>query len=241
MSLTGTPVIYGIKPHEDSTDQKHPLGSTGVTDDGRTYRYAQAAGTALNPGQIQVASDIETQHEDLAVNTFSVGDKTITVTLGSTAIVGNEYQEGFVFIINDTGEGIAYAIANAPVSDASADVIITLDEPIAVAAVAATTVTLYRNRYRDIVVSDTNQTDLVVGVPNVTIAADSYGWIQTGGPCSILVDSNDTTAGQPITNGNAVAGAVETRNGATEQYLGMQPVGANSDAGEYGVYELDIV
>ena len=239
--LEGIPQVYGIHPHEDSSDQKHPLGTIGYAADGRKYRYAQAAGTALTAGNLGVAPDISTNHEDLAVNTFSVGDFRITVTLGGTAITGNEYDEGFVSVIDETGQGIMYKIANIPTSSAgSEDIIITLAEPIRVAAAAATTVTLYRNKYRDVVESDTNQTDLVVGVPNVEIAIDFYGWLQVGGPCSILVDSNDTTAGQPITNGNAVAGAVETRNAATEQYLGMQPVGNNSDAGEYGIYELAI-
>lgn len=239
MSLTGTPVIYGIVPHEDSTDQKHPLGSKGVTDDGRTYRYSQAAGTALAPGKLVVAPDITTNHEGIAVNKFAIGDRTITVSLAGTGISSNEYDEGFVFIIDDAGQGIMYAIKNIPDSDSgSEDIVITLAEPIRVAAVDNTTVTLYRNKYRDVVVSDTNQVDLPVGVPNVTITGDSYGWLQTGGPCSILVDSNDTTPGEQITNGNSDAGAVETRNTVAEPVVGIQPIGDNSDVGEYGIYEL---
>ena len=239
MSLTGTPVIYGIVPHEDSTDQKHPLGSKGVTDDGRTYRYIQAAGTALEPGLLVVAPDITADHEDRAVNTFAVGDFNITVSLGSTGISNNEYDEGFVSVIDETGQGIMYAIKNIPDSSSgSEDIIITLSEPIRVAAVANTTVTLYRNKYRDVVVSDTNQVDLPVGVPNVEILGDSYGWVQTGGPCTILVDTNDTTAGSQITNGNTEAGAVEVRNAVVEPLVGIQPIGSNSDAGEYGIFEL---
>lgn len=238
--LTGLPQIFGIKPHESSTEQKHPLGTKGVTSDGRTYRYAQAAGTALGPGLLAVAPDITADHEDLVVNTFAVGDKTITVTLASTAIVGNEYEEGFVNVTDAAGQGIMYRVKNVPTADASASVIIVLEEPIVVAAEAATTVTLYRNKFRDIVVSNGTQADLPVGVPNVTIAVDSYGWVQTGGPCSILVDSNDTTAGGPITIGDNGSGAVETLNAATEVLVGTQPVGANADTGEYGIYELQL-
>jgi len=242
MSLFGVPAIYGINPYSTDTRTvpEHNLGALGFTDDGRTYRYSQAAGTALVTANLQVAADIETQHEDLAVNTFAVGDKTITVTLGSTAITGNEYQEGFVNVIDQLGEGIMYGIKSAPATALSTDVIILLDHPIVVAAEATTTVTLVRNKYRDIVISDTTQADLPVGVTQVAWSANEFGFLQTGGFASILVDSNDTVAGQPITIGGAVNGAVETHNAATEVTVGMQPVGANSDAGEHGAYILTL-
>jgi len=240
MSLTSIPVIYGIVPHENSEDQKHQLGVKGVTSDGRIYRYAQNAGTKITLGKLAVAPDITALHEDRDVNTFAVGDTSITVTLGATAITGNEYEEGFVNITDETGQGIMYKIANCPATGASEDVVIRLAEPIRVAAVAATTVTLYRNKYRDIVVSDGNQIDMPVGVPNVDLPANYYGWIQTGGPCSILVDTNDTTATQGITIGDTEAGAVETRDAIAEPIVGIQPAGDNADAGEYGVYELTL-
>ena len=238
--MTGAPVIYGIIPHTDSTEQKHPLGTTGVTNDGRTYRYGQAASTKLVLGKMCIAPDITTHHEDIAVNTFAIGDKSITATLGATAITGNEYQEGFVNVTDGTGQGIMYKIKSCPATALSSDVIITLEEPIIVAAEAATTVTLYRNKYRDIIVSDGTQADLPVGVPNIDIAADSYGWFQVGGPCSVLVDANDTTVGTPITIGDGTAGGVETHNAATEVLVGIQPAGAGADVGEYGVFELTL-
>lgn len=238
MAMTGAPVIYGIIPHKDSTEQKHPVGTMGITNDGRTYRYAQAAGTALEPGQLCIAPDIEAQHEDRDVNTFAVGDKSITVSIGSTAITGNEYQEGFVNITDATGQGIMYKIKSCPATAINSDVIIELEEPIVVVAEANTTVTLYRNKHRDVVVSDGTQADLPVGVPNVEIAANAFGWLQIGGPCSILVDSNDTTAGTPITVGDGTSGAVETHNAATEVYVGIQPAGTGADTGEYGIFEL---
>ena len=238
--MTGAPVIYGIKPHEDSSEQKHPVGTMGVSNDGRTYRYCQAGGTALEPGTMCIAPDITTAHEDIAVNTFAVGDKSITATLGATAITGNEYQEGFVNVTDELGQGIMYKIKSCPATALSSDVVVLLEEPIVVAAHADTTVTLYRNKYRDVLVSDGTQADLPVGVPNVEIAANAYGWLQVGGPCSILVDANDTTVGKPVTIGDGTAGAVESRNAATETYVGNQPAGVGADAGEYGVFELTL-
>lgn len=236
--LEGLPLIYGIHPHEVSTDQKHQLGSKGISADGRVYRYAQNGDTEIGPGLLCVAPDITALHEDLAVNTFAVGDTSITVTVGATAIVAGEYEEGFVNITDDTGQGIMYAIANCPATAGTADIVVRLSEPIRVGAIAGTTVTLMRNKYRDLRVSDVNQTDMPVGVMNVTLPIDYYGWLQVKGPCSILVDSNDTTAGSYITNGDTEAGAVETRNATAEPIVGIQPIGNNADPGEYGSYEL---
>jgi len=239
MSFTGIPVIYGISPHETSATPLHQLGVKGVTSDGRKYRYAQAGGADLAPGLLTMATDVTTNHEDLAVNTFAVGDKQITVTVGATAITANEYEEGFVNITDEAGQGIMYKIAHCPATAGTADIVITLAEPIVVAAAAATTVTLYRNKYRDIIVTDGTITDLPVGVPNVTIAEDYYGWVQTGGPCSILVGAGDTTPGAEITIDDTTAGGVETR-ATTEICIGIQPAGVGADIGEYGVFELTL-
>ena len=238
--LSGQISVFGIKPHESGSTQLHNLGTIGTAPDGRIYRYANAGAVALGPGLLTIAVDITTNHEDLAVNTFSVGDKTITATLGATAITANEYDGGYVNVTDATGQGIMYQIESAPATDASGSVIITLKDPIVVAAEAATTVTLVRNKYKDIIVSDGTLADLPVGVPNVTIAANEFGWVQTKGMCSILVDGNDTTAGTPITIGDTASGAVETRNAATEVHVGTQPAGTGADTGEYGVFHLEL-
>ena len=237
--LTGVPVIYGINPHDTEAVPQHQLGSYGVTSDGRGYRYAQAGAAGCAAGALQMATDIETNHEDLAVNTFAVGDRTLTVTIGATAITVDEYEEGFVNITDGTGQGILYKIAHCPATAGSEDIVITLAEPIVVAAEAATTVTLVRNKYRDILPTDGTEGDLPVGVPNVAIAANYYGWVQTKGYCSILVGNGDTTPGGDITIDTTTAGGVETR-ATVERTVGVQPAGVGADVGEYGVFELTL-
>lgn len=239
--LTGVPVVYGIKPHEDTTTQLHPLGTLGFTNDGRAYRYSQAAGTALSPGQICIAADITSAHEDIAVNTFAIGDTSMTVTLGGTAVTANEYDEGFVNVTDANGQGIAYSIkAHQTSSAGSEDIVITLNDLIVIAAEASTTVTLVRNKYRDILVSSGSQTDLPTGVPNVTIAIDAFGWLQTGGLCSVLVGSNNTEVGTPVTFDASTSGGLEGRDAVAEPEIAVQPAGAGADVGEYGVFELTL-
>lgn len=238
--LSGPVQIFNINPLNTGTTQLHTLGTPGVTTDGRKYRYAEAGGTALVAGNLQMATDITTLHEDLAVNTFLAGDTTIDVTLGNTAIVANDYDGGYVFIIDETGQGIGYLIDSAPATSGNGTVTIQLKQAIVVGAVADTTVTLYRNKYKEIIVTDGDQANFPVGVPNVAFAANEFGWIQTGGLCSILVDTNDTVAGQPITIGDSENGAVEIHNAATEVIVGNQPTGAGADASEFGIYNLTL-
>ena len=240
MSLSGGATVFGIRPHASGSVPLHNLGTRGETPDGRIYRYANAGGTGLAAGGLCIAVDIEAQHEDLAVNTAAVGDKTLTVTLGSTAIAANEYDGGYVNVTDEDGQGIMYQIDSAPETALSNDVVIQLHDPIAVAFVANTTVTLFRNKYKDVIVSDGTQADLPVGVPNVIISANEFGWLQTGGPCSIEVDSNDTTVGAPITIGDNGSGAVETLNAATEVLVGIQPKGSGADTGEFGIFILQL-
>ena len=231
--LTGLPVVYAIKPHEQSSDQRHPLGTMGITNDGRTYRYANAGGVDLDPGKLTIAVDVTSTHEDIAVNTFLIGENTMTVTAGGT-VSANEYDEGFVNITSGTGQGIMYSIKSHTTSSGSGSVVLTLNDLIAVTAVAGTKVTLIHNKYKDIIVSDGTLADLATGVPNVTISADAFGWVQTGGLCAVLNDATTTVvAGQPVTIGDVTSGAVEDINAVTETQVGLVPAGAVGATTEY--------
>ena len=240
-SLSGLPVIYGIDPKSTETVPQHQLGSLGFTADGRKFRYTNAAGTAIAVGKLCIAVDITTNHEDLAVNTASVGDRTLDITLGGTAVAAGEYEEGFVIVTDGTAEGEVYAIKAAPAqSSGSGTFTPTLEEPIRVAFEAATTVTLVRNKYRDVIISNGTQADLPVGVTPTAVGADDFFWAQTGGWACILVDTSDTVVGQPITIGDNDNGAVTTHNAATEVLVGMQPAGVGADAGEHGAFWLTL-
>ena len=240
-SLQGSPVVYGIDTKSTEANPSHQLGTIGISADGRIFRYAQAAGSTIAVGKLCIAQDITSGHEDLAVNTASVGDTTLDITLGGTAVAASEYEEGYVVVTDAAGEGEVYKMKAAPAQSSSSGVFTpTLEEGIRVAFADATTVTLVRNKYRDIIISDGTQNDMPVGVTPTSLTANEFGWVQTGGFAAILVDTSDTVAGQPITIGDNDNGAVTTHNAATEVYVGSQPAGANADAGEHGTYWLTL-
>lgn len=239
--MNGNASVYGIKPHETGTTPLHQLGTKGISADGRVFRYTQAASTQVAAGKLTIAQDVTGDHEDLAVNTAAVGDTTLSVTLGSTAISGNEYDEGLVNVTDGTGEGFMYPIESAPATDASGTCVVQLAYPIHTAFAAATTVTLVRNKYRDIIISDGTQADLPVGVTTSVLGSDEYGWVQTGGYCSVVNDGSTTiVAGQPVTIGDATSGGVEVHNAATEVTVGFCPAGAVGATGEHVVVWLTL-
>lgn len=222
MKLTGELQIFAHDAHTISSTQEHELGIKARTADGRIYRYAKAGSTALAAGKITIAADVVGNHEDIAVNTFAIDDKEVTVTLGATLATENQYAGGYCIITDDTGEGIAYLISGHLAADASADLILTLDEPIKVAAVANTTVTLVANPYNAVIVSDGTISDVATGVPNVAVTASYYFWSQTGGVCTTLVDETTVpVGGQPVVIGDVTAGGVEVINAATEPIVGV--------------------
>jgi len=239
--LSGIPTVFGINPLDTSSTPKHDLGTYGYTADGRLFRYAKAGGTGLSQGQLQIMADLAGNHDDCATNTASKGDTTVTVTLGATAVVANEYDGGYMVVNDDTGEGTTYRIESVPASSGSEDVVVVLKDALWENFGAGTTVTLVRNPYYGILVSDGTQTDTALGVPIVDVTANYYCWIQTKGICSVLADTGaQPSGGSPITIGDTSTGGVEARNAAGEPYLGMGLKGITYTSGEYEPVLLQI-
>lgn len=227
-----------------SATPENILGSKVITNDGRIYRYVLNGATELAPGKLTIAPagfEAVDNHADLATNTAAIGDTTVTVTLGGTAVTANEYAGGQLVINDDTGEGISYGIDSHPAqSSTTGDVVITLSEPILVAFGAGTTATLVKNKFNGVVIATGGtQTSVPVGVPNVTIPADYYGWVQTGGTCAVLQSGTNTpTKGEPVTIGEATNGSVSGRDSIAEPEVGIGLDTATS--GEYNPVHLMI-
>ena len=235
--------IFASYPmQENSSTPNHPVGTKAVTPDGRIFRYAKAGAAALVAAQLQVAADITANHEDNVFQTAgAVGDKTVSITVGATAVVTNEYVGGYLCVQDDTGEGYNYLIERHDAKTAGAGTVTFDINPGLFAATAvATTVTLIRNPYSNVVVSDGTQTDVPIGVAVRAVTADYFCWLQTGGIASVLTDTNGATAGTKITIGATDDGAVETYNAAGEPELGYELAGGVSTAEEHNPFFLTI-
>lgn len=209
-----------------SASQLAALGQLGVTGDGRLFRYARAGASAITRGKLQLAPTPKTNHHNLATAAAAIGATEVTVTLGATAAVANEYADGLLQVNDAIGEGVSYRILSHPAANASAALVVTLKDPIkTLALTAASECSLIHNSYRR-VIEGTSATQIPAGVPLLNIALEEFGWVQTHGPAPVLAQGT-VTLGAPVIAGS-VAGSVTDNTDVTapiaQIWVGFAPI-----------------
>lgn len=168
------------------------LGGGDLGSDLRKFRLAKNGAVALVAGRLLQSSLPIADHANMAVAAAAVGATTITVTLGATAVVANQYAGGYVYV-NDAGadvttEGYMYRVQSHPAADLSTAVVLTLaaDTPIKIALTANSQLTLLANPYSGVLVHASPPTANLVGVAPVAVAANAFFYVQVAGPCAVL-------------------------------------------------------
>jgi hypothetical protein len=228
------------------TDKYHALGTILELPDGREFKYALAGAVALSPGKIVAAKAPVPNHDmDLVTAVTAVGAQSVTLTVGATAVTEDQYQDGYLFTNDGTGEGQVYRLAgnDAIDSSGSGDIHLAENDKIVVALDGTTLSGLAPNPYESVVVTPTTIVNRTVGVPPTLIGAAEYGWVQTKGLASVLI-SGTVVLGQHVrAAGVTTAGAVMAldRDGTAEdeQALGVV-MGVVSVTTDYGLVNLDI-
>ncbi len=178
------------------TSPRVRVGTRATLDDGRTFFYARSSGAAIVAGNVLSAEIQTAQFTELAVPTSTIGETSVSVTLGSTAVTVNEYSGGYLCVIDALGEGVTYKIEGHAAADASAAVVIRLVDPINVAFHADTTVQLVKNPWMDVVIGAAAQAHFSVGISQVAVGSGAttsqFFWVQTSGVSCGWQD--DTTA-----------------------------------------------
>lgn len=196
------------------------LGQVATTSDGRTYRYAKAGAAELAPGKLVVNADVDSNVVNEGVNVAAaVGSTTVQLDAGGT-IAADAYAGGYLTINDAAGEGRSYFVVGNSAGSTGVDVTVYLKEALTVALTTSSEATLTVSPYSAVVISATDQADKAVGVPNVTVTAAYYCWVQTGGVCAVLWDEA-VAKGLSLTIGTGVAGAVEAADAAGEQEIGV--------------------
>lgn len=236
--LTGTTQIAGQDIFTTSTSANTNLGALATTGDGRYYRYASLGAVAAVPGKLYQAAAEITNHQNLAPTANgAIGDKTITVTLGATAVTANQYAGGFAVISDSTGEGYMYEIASHPAALLSATLQLTLVDPLlTTTASASTKIDLIPSPYSATVVNPTAATSAPIGVAVFPVAIAGFGWMQVSGPTVLLADGA-VTVGTNLVASNATAGAVEAATGV-QAVVGTALTGIATT--EYGAVFLQL-
>lgn len=236
------------------------VGSRFDLSDGREVVLVQNAGTAVVPGKWYGGPNLTSTHQGCAITAFTAYSNNgnvpaqVTVTLGATAVLANEYAGGFLFVASGTGAGQTLKIASHPAADASASVVITLEDAPNTALVAASsTVNLLRNPYGSangttvatngvVLGLHTGFTGSIAGVSLYPFAASSstvpsYGFLVTKGLTACLNDAN-TTAGLDVMPSTNTDGAVMTYAVASGSRVGCSTQAGTTTA--YGAITVQL-
>lgn len=216
--------LIALNVRETSTTKQHEVGTRYVADgdeDQKVYRYVLAGATALDPGKLVVNSDVDSDVVNKTVaRTYAAGTTTVIID-SAGAVAADEYAGGTLTISDATGEGVSCRVSGNTVLTGAGELTVYLKEPVPVAlTIDVSEATLLRNPWYGVVISATDQADMPVGVPNVAIAANAYGWVQTRGECAVLADEA-VAKGLALTTGTGVAGAVEALDAAGEVQIGV--------------------
>ena len=208
--MTGTLQILAQDLYTYNTVAQHTVGEKAVSRDGRTFRYVKAGAVALRPGDWLQSPAVVANHGNLTPTAvLAVGATSVTVTLGATAATLNQYAGGYLIVeLATTGRGQTLLIKSHPAADASATLVVTLEDPVQVLTSGTTTVSLALNRYEGVIQTPvTTLTGTPVGVAVGAIPAASHGWICSRGLTGALSDAAQTVGTVACAVPSAAAGA----------------------------------
>lgn len=213
---------------------------------GRVFYYAYCA-TAIGRGKVGIAAATIANHNNLSWAVApAIGDKTVKVTLGGTALTADQYKDGWLTVNDGTGEGRTFRIEgnDAQTSTTGTGVIYLAEAMDMAGALSETNVDLEYNLFDNVRVHpDTTQTYVPAGVPIMSggLGSSKYGYIQTWGDCAVWRDEADAGLGDPFTFGAGTGtGQIENTDAATELTFGRFGPAAGVDT-EYQRVFLQIM
>lgn len=227
------------------------LGVRAVTGDGREFRYVQAGAVALVPGTLLQAPAQVGNHIQLTPAAAAVGATTVTVTLGATAAVANQYSNGFLVVSADSGSGgqpgYMYQISSHPAAALSSSLTLTLGDALLNKITTSAKIDLVMNPQGNgaitagtegVVIYPTTATSAPVGVAINALAIGYYGWIQVKGLATVPNDAGGgITVGNGVVPSTSVAGAVKSATG-TLPVIGV--AATTVTASQNGTFKLSI-
>ena len=226
---------YPPDPFLTGTVQLFPLG-TGLISAERRWRYVYNGAAALVPGYtVQSAASAGAAHDmDMVTAAAAVGDFEITITpTASTSMTKNQYREGYLWTNDLAGEGQCLKIKSHPAITHSTTGVITTYDPVTLALTSSTLTGIRYNLYDNVIVTPhTTLTGIGIGVSDVPVPINYYGWIQTKGPAAVA-GVGTLVIGQGVTDDTttgSLAGSVGPPSAFTERIVGfVMNVGVDGD------------
>ena len=169
---------------EENSVQQYPLGFRVPLSDGRVFRYTENGGVALAAGKlVSPPLDFLERRDNITVAAPQFATQVTHTAVGT--ITANQYQDGFLCVVNDAGEGIQYKIKSHPAIAAAAAGVITLYDGIITALTTSSDIMLIPSLYKDVRLNP-NTICKTVGVPPIPVTLDYFFWTQTWGQALVL-------------------------------------------------------
>ena len=215
------PFTVPLPPEEVVTptvNQRCPLGTRGMTADGRVYRYAKNGTTALNRGYLVQSEAAATQWENTTFANWVTGWLTqlgttyipagttyayLSATGDSAMTIAKDYfKEGYFFVSGTSTAGGQYMkIKEHPAASSGSSgvspnnttggrfkVVFEAGYSFTDNIDTGVEISMMKNAYKDVIVAATAPTGGVLGVPNCYVPASYYFWCQTWGACAVKND-----------------------------------------------------
>ena len=180
----------------ESSEQFHVLGTLGVDKYGDRYRYVQAGAVALVTGNLLQEAVEDTQFRSMACAAArAVGKDEVSVTLGTTAVTANMFDDGQLWVESSTGIGQQFRIKKHGTASAAVACSFTLDRPLKIALTTSSQISVRKSAYDGVIQYPiTTQTGGAVGVALYAQTAVYFGWVKSGGDCPVLFDTGTNTS-----------------------------------------------
>ena len=227
---------------EQHSTEKITVGTRGMAEDGRVYRFCENGGVALIVANM-VQSEVPVADGLNEVVDAMAAGATVLTGVGATTndIAVNALKEGYCFSLTAADTNPCYRIKSNTLLDAGqATGTITLYTPLQAAIAAASTISVCKNPWRDIIAMvATTPTAFVCGVAIKALALDTFGWVLTRGVARVLTGGTGTVIGDPIGPGDAT-GSVDLVAALVQDvpFLGHTVVAGA--ATEMGLYFINI-
>lgn len=223
-------IVQGIR--EARTAATTYLGCEKDLGGGRLIVYAKlstaAATAALTPGMLLCSPVMVAVHGrcNVAV-TASIGAKEVVIVMGAGSASQDQYADGLMIVECGTGSGYSYKIAgHKPWVASSTAAKVLLSDGLEVALTTASLVTLYLNRYRNVVTKPdcAAATSMPVGLTlcSATATEGSYVWLAKRGTWAARVETA-ASAGDSLCIGST-AGTLGSRTTGTDTNSNVTPM-----------------
>lgn len=212
MNFCGPVQVTHGQTMDFETTQRFPLGTQGITKDGRKYRYVLAGAVALVTGNVIQGPATVANHLALTPSAAALGATQVVATLGATLATANQYAGGYVQVDTAPGNGRMYSVSGHAAVASSGVITANLEpsDPIAVALTTSSRLGFIANPYSGAIQAPvTTATGLLIGVATSDIAIANYGWIQTYGMCAPLINGTPALGAMLLGISGTTAGSVD--------------------------------